>query len=356
MRTFVVMYHKFCQDGFCSAAIAHLYFLQLSKFANEKFRIIYNPVEAGRVDAAIDELITRFPETENFRVLSFDLSFTYRAAVNLFRHFPDAQVVDHHKTTNEECFRNAPEGVSEEEHFKNVEIFSKQLHFDNSRSGAALAFQFFFTDSKMPKLVEYIEDRDLWAWKLPDSKAISAGIYRHLNMYYVNPDKFSESSPLSMNDNITFECADDRIPVFDKWIEWMLSEDWTEKSQAEGEIVLDVQNKIMFPLYKMGKAYVIDGQRVFVVNSASLISELGNAICEWCDDELVVPAYDYALIWRYDAPKDLCYISLRSLQDSDNDVEIVAKKNGGGGHKHAAGFEMSLQDLFRVFNTGTWKV
>lgn len=356
MRTFVAMYHKFCQDGFCSAAIAHLYFLQLSKqSADDNFRIVYNPVEAGHVDEAVNELITNFPDPENVKVLSFDLSFTYQAAANLFRHFPNAQVLDHHKTTLD-CFGNAPEGVSDEDHFRNVEVFSKQLHFDNSRSGAALAFQFFFTDSKMPKLVEYVEDRDLWAWKFPNSKAISAGIYRHLNMYHVTSDMYREYSPLSfVNGNITFESTDERIPVFDKWIEWILTEEWTEKAQADGEIVLDVQNKLTFPIFKMGKAYEIDGQKVFAVNSSSLISELGNAICEWCDDDKS-PAYDYALIWRYDAPNDLCYVSMRSLQDSDNDVEAVAKKNGGGGHKHAAGFEMSLTDLFRVFSSGTWKV
>ncbi len=352
MRTIVIMYHKFCQDGFCSAAIAHLYILQLSKFSNKQFRIIYNPVEAGHVDEAVIELIAKFPNPKKVKVLSFDLSFSYSAAVNLFRHFSDAQVLDHHKTTNEECFGNTPEGVSDREHCQNLQTFSKQLHFDNARSSAALAFQFFFTDGKMPKLVEYVEDRDLWTWKLPNSKAISAGIYRHLNMQYVTPDKYREDSPMSMSENITFESTDERIPVFDKWIEWMMTDSWVDQAKSDGEIVLDVQNKIMFPLYKMGKAYEIDGLKVFAVNSGSFISELGNAICEWCDDD-GSSAYNYALIWRYDAPKDICYVSMRSLQD--NDVEAVAKKNGGGGHKNAAGFEMSLTNLFRVFSSGTWK-
>eukprot|EP01126_Amoeba_proteus_P030795 TRINITY_DN3035_c0_g2_i1.p3 TRINITY_DN3035_c0_g2~~TRINITY_DN3035_c0_g2_i1.p3 ORF type:complete len:104 (-),score=20.01 TRINITY_DN3035_c0_g2_i1:806-1117(-) len=37
-------------------------------------------------------------------------------------------------------------------------------------SGAALAWKFFFPDFPTPKLIQYVEDQDLWNWALPNSK------------------------------------------------------------------------------------------------------------------------------------------------------------------------------------------
>jgi uncharacterized protein len=348
MKTFVIMYHKFCQDGFCSAAIAHLYLTQL-----KPSKVVYFPVIAGHVDEAVDLLVDTYPETENIRVLSFDLSFTYTAAVKLFKNFTDAQVVDHHKTTVEECFTR-PENVSEEEYGKQFDIFTKQLYFNNDHSGAVLAFKFFFEDADVPLLIKYVEDRDLWTWTMPDSKVVSAGLYRHLSMPYVSPDEFAEKSPLSTGE-IEFSALDnERIPVFDQWIKWMFTEEWFDEVKRDGSIVIDIQKKNITRICKSGKCYEIDGQKVFVTNANSFISELGNAISEWTDEGK--PAYNYALIWRYDSQHEICFVSMRSLQGTDNDVEAVAKKNGGGGHKHAAGFEIKLDVLFRVLKVGSWEL
>jgi oligoribonuclease NrnB/cAMP/cGMP phosphodiesterase (DHH superfamily) len=351
MRRFVVMYHKFCQDGFCSAAIAHMYFLQMAKIdPNIEMDVVYFPVVAGHVDAAVDKLVEEYKDVKPY-IMSFDLSFTRTAAKKLLEYFPTAQVVDHHKTTYDECFGDLVDVGAEEQ-----ELFKKQIHFNNDHSGAALAFKFFFNDAELPLLVKYVEDRDLWTWKLPDSKEVSAGIYRHLNMHYAKPENFKEDSPVSfVYPNIKFGVFSDeeKIPVFDTWLTWLITADWLEMAKRDGSLVVDIQNKNIRRLYKNGKGYEIDGKKAFVVNANSYISELGNVICEWTEED-GSPSYNYAMIWRYDATRDVCCVSLRSLSGSDNDVEIIAKNNNGGGHKHAAGFEISLDSLFNVLSSGTW--
>ena len=71
--------------------------------------------------------------------------------------------------------------------------------FDMGRSGAVLAWDYFFggpsTGRPRPWIVEYVQDRDLWAWKLPRSKEVSA----YLRSLEAN---FSISSPDANGDGI----------------------------------------------------------------------------------------------------------------------------------------------------------
>ena len=78
-----------------------------------------------------------------------------------------AWVLDHHKT-------NEPLLAGYE-----------RARFDMSRSGAGLAWDevqailwglgYGVTQAARPWFVDYVEDRDLWRWALPDSRAINAG-------------------------------------------------------------------------------------------------------------------------------------------------------------------------------------
>ena len=45
-----------------------------------------------------------------------------------------------------------------------------------NKSGALLAYQFCWPGHLVPAIVEYVEDRDLWRWVLPDSREINAAL------------------------------------------------------------------------------------------------------------------------------------------------------------------------------------
>lgn len=40
-------------------------------------------------------------------------------------------------------------------------------HFDMDKSGAALAWEFFFPGKEAPRLIKFVEDQDLWRWEVP---------------------------------------------------------------------------------------------------------------------------------------------------------------------------------------------
>lgn len=82
---------------------------------------------------------------------------------------------------------------------------------DMDRSGATIAYDYFKekllcgdinTDTngaiaefrRVRRLVEYIEDADLWRWRLPNSKAFSSGL-KDLNLEFdvtLNPSLFQQ--------------------------------------------------------------------------------------------------------------------------------------------------------------------
>jgi hypothetical protein len=62
---------------------------------------------------------------------------------------------------------------------------------------------------------------------------------------------------------------------------------------------------------------------------------LGRAGCE----------QDIALMFRYDMDRHIYSVSLRSLVADGPDVSEIARRFGGGGHKHAAGFTYTGQNI-----------
>ena len=80
--------------------------------------------------------------------------------------------------------------------------------------------------------------------------------------------------------------------------------------------------------------------KVLVVNSSHWMSEIGARLAPDCD---------FAVIWYYDHQDKINKVSLRAFHDT-LDVSEIAKQFGGGGHKKAAGFQISgelcVDDIF----------
>jgi hypothetical protein len=51
-----------------------------------------------------------------------------------------------------------------------------RICFDLSHSGAVLAWNHFHPDEPAPDLLRYVEDQDLWSWKLPASEEVNAAL------------------------------------------------------------------------------------------------------------------------------------------------------------------------------------
>jgi nanoRNase/pAp phosphatase (c-di-AMP/oligoRNAs hydrolase) len=173
--------------------------------------------------------------------------------------------------------------------------------FDMEKSGAVLAWEYFHAGQPMPKVLSYIQDRDIWIWKLPYSREISACLASH-------PKSFE---------------------TIDHFAEEMTYDVFLNEMVAEGSAILRYQAQIVDSLAYRARPTLVGGHTVPGVNSACLQSEIGNRILE--KDGLA----KFACVWFVTGEGDTVY----SLRGRGNfDVSIVAKEMGGGGHFSSAGF------------------
>jgi len=263
------IYHKNCMDG-TGAAAALLKALPLM------------PIVACSYG---DPLPIR-PHTSSY--IFVDFSPTEWQLEELLFNGHRVLVVDHHKT--------AEESLRKHQGRKNF-----YLYFDSKRSGAALAWDLFL--GYVPRLVEFVEDRDLWNWKLPGSKEVSA--YLHLLQLYDKPDEFNKL-----------------VYKFDE-----------SEFKARGLLLLQQQTIYVDQVVARMRTVELQGKRVNYAFSAILQSEIGQELAKTADAGLVIGGMD----------GDVFTASFRSV-DGESAYEL-ATAYGGGGHPNAAGCRLPIGEL-----------
>lgn len=210
--------------------------------------------------------------------------------------------VDHHKTAleSEQSLRADVLGDGN----------NMVTHTSLGKSGAVLAWEHMHgEDHPVPKILEYIQDRDLWQWKLPGTKEITLALAARL---------LDSSPPLSkMNSlNLLVHDGDYALSVL----------------LVEGRVISLVEQQQVGQIIKnTERTMVIGGHRVPVCNAPHfLASEVGHALVN------NRPA-GFAATYQ-DTPAGRLF-SLRS-RDDKLDVGSIARAFGGGGHRNAAGFRM----------------
>jgi oligoribonuclease NrnB/cAMP/cGMP phosphodiesterase (DHH superfamily) len=286
----VVIYHNNCYDGVCSAWVAHRFFGPGAQ---------YVPLNYS----------DQPPDVRGKRVFLIDFSLK-RGLMNQLCDVAESVVVlDHHATAEKELAGLA------DVHANTVVIF------DMNRSGAGIAWDYFYPGEDRPDLINYVEDRDLWRYELDNSRTINAYI----------------------------QSFDINLAVWLEEFEGFRGELQGEEVYAAGEALLRQQSKLVreicehasirnLPAFELGSWPKIRdmmlkyGQPVYVQTSI-LMSE----VCEqMLKDHLEVQFCMYSF-----ERKDVkTQYGLRSRTGSDVDVSEIAKLYGGGGHKHAAGFEI----------------
>lgn len=285
MTETVVLYHANCADGFTAAWCAY------QKFGDDA---VYLPVKYHEPP----------PEDAFTAEDLYIVDFSYKA--NVMKKLVDevvgaggkVTVLDHHKSAEEELAKlEEQDGLT--------------LTFDMTKSGAMLSAEFFGVDST---LVHYVQDRDLWSWKLPHSQAINQ-VIQQTEMTFPNWDDL----------HIRLENDDElRDGVI-----------------YEGEAILGYRDFLVEQAASHHYMAKLAGHCVPCVNSPMLGSEIGNFL-----------AKGNPFVVIYFVKEDgSCGISLRSDQDDPKavDVKDVAVLFGGGGHKNAAGCSLpGVPGSFRV--------
>jgi oligoribonuclease NrnB/cAMP/cGMP phosphodiesterase (DHH superfamily) len=172
--------------------------------------------------------------------------------------------------------------------------------FDVARSGAGIAWDVLFPGKERPWIVSYVEDRDLWRFKLPYSRAV--------NLYVQSMPKQVDSYANALRFPGDFVRAIEAGCAMESYVEG-----WVETTA-------DAARLIDFLEWK----------------NVPIVTCTYSGIADVLERMLVKYQSPVALAWLQ--RKDGLYqYSLRS--DGSVDVSEVAKRLGGGGHVRAAGFQ-----------------
>lgn len=173
--------------------------------------------------------------------------------------------------------------------------------FDDKHSAAFLSWRYFHGRKKAPLIVLYVQDYDIWKFKLPHSKELTTV----LNLHSFNFKVWEKISRMFQDKNKRKELV------------------------KKGQAIVDYQKYLIGDLAGRGQEVVFEGHNAVAVNSPFLSSEIGNHI--------YTKTGKIGVVWSYkgkDKPK--IHVSLRG--NGKINLSELAKKFGGGGHKASAGF------------------
>ena len=265
-----VFYHAPCPDGFGAAwSVRHKYpdatFIPLA-YGQDVDPSLYKNKDVLMIDVALDEPVMD------------DICLQSKSFLGL----------DHHKTAFDRLGDKS------------------YMRFDMKKSGAGLAWDEIIGSSR-PFLIDLVEDRDLWKWKIDGSR--------------------------------DYLMALDCLPLdFDAWTEFAKRLDdplSREQVLKEGQAISKFFNMQLEKIAPHASDMEDQGLSGSFINVPYLLaSDMGSYLCK-------AHQKDFAFTWflRNDGQVQA------SWRSETVDIIHLAERFGGGGHKRACGARMTLDDL-----------
>ena len=297
----LVIYHANCADGFTAAWAVHK-----AMPADFHAGVYGNPP----------------PNVTGRDVILVDFCYHADVMLQLQRTARSILVLDHHKSAAEDTphnpltaddqltvcrLDNIPlverlswgymQGCAAQDRYEGIRKAIIYALFDQHRSGAGIAWDFFHSGVPRPALVNHVEDRDLWRFALPGTREIQAAVF---------------SRPYTF-------AAWDALAAMDP-----------AELRREGAVLERKHHKDVAELVAAcRRRIVIAGHDVPVASIPyTMASDAGAILAQ--GEHFAACYYDTAHTREF---------SLRSHADGV-DVSIVAGIYGGGGHARAAGFRV----------------
>ncbi|MDE2102915.1 MAG: hypothetical protein KGL39_37065 [Patescibacteria group bacterium] len=312
----LIIYHADCHDGFCCAWLCHRVWPDAE----------YLPVHHDDTP----------PDVAGRRVLIADFSFSRFQLNHMLATAQSLLVLDHHKSAWVDLSEPCPsceygtvrwpleDGGSPLMECGRCGGKSRIplpfVRFDQEKSGGRLTWEYLverfatgqdaipFFSQLTPWLVDFTEDRDLWKWKLPNSRAINAALRSY-------PMDFAEWG--------------DMAKFLDPTAYWS-----SGSLINEGEAILRYQDKLIEQHVQRAGVVMIGGHKVLCVNCTclDLASEIAGALAE---------DRPFGACW-HEEPDGRRVYQLRSRDGGGGGIDVleVAKRYGGGGHARASGFTL----------------
>lgn len=301
----VCIYHADCADGFASAYVVWKY------AKDQDIEVIFEEGIHGKepdYDLLKDALV-------------YFVDFCYKSDVmkKVSSIAKKVIILDHHKSVYEDLIQNMalPENVQEllnyvkqttENKIEWIHL-SKNINYNygvKGYSGVGVTWDYFYKDIEMPFLLQCIQDRDLWKWKIDKSKQILKG----LDLYEYD-----------------FEVWDDLINHSDV-LDFLYSAGVTIEQYEEREMEKLIHSNLNY------LDTTIWGAIPLINCPASWISDVGSKLAS---------GYPFVFLFYFTAEGVKC--AFRSI---DVDVGKIAELFGGGGHKNSAGFSLTHNEFFDI--------
>lgn len=265
-----VAYHGGCPDGFTAFIVAQQYY-------KKQFGLDIVGVPCAYEREA--------PDFTGKSVLFVDFAFGLEDMKKIAETAKSYFVLDHHLSALRElgdfpfCF------------------------FDVERSGAMLAWDFFYPGTQAPPLVAYVQDADLFQWKLPNSKEFTAAL------------ETFQHAPQLWNDLLDNPSTMDTVIEMGKGI-------YSYKQSIVSSALRFADSASWSPLPNCEPLPVAISVVTVYVN------DIGKALYDMKEHEV-------AVLWRRNHKSGVYRFFLRS---ETVDTSVIAKHFGGGGHRNASGF------------------
>ena len=327
------IYHGNCADGFTSAWIVH-------NALKDKAELTFTAGVYQRPPPDID------PETDI--VLFVDFSYQRRVMMEVASRLRNGviMVLDHHKSASENLYADprdqiyrVPDPRAANANWNGLvdelgtsralgEPIAKDIYclFDMDRSGAGITWDFFNPGQPRPALVNHVEDRDLWRFKLPGTREIQANLFSY-------PYDFDKWSEIAMH-------------LEDEDAHLRFAQDGTAIERKHFKDIAELLTVVTRPMkFRVSERTDVSHVIVPIANLPyTMVSDAGERLIE-CDlrghpDAMM--RHPFAGCY-YDGPHGRNF-SLRS-REGGMDVSIIAKLYGGGGHAQAAGFRVPFDQL-----------
>jgi len=323
IKEIVVIYHAGCLDGVAAAAAFEEF--------REKYpdiKIDYRPEHYGRTSALKD--------LDGKDVYIVDFSYPPEVLEWVYDRVGSITMLDHHQSAIEKW-----DGIPRQPHIKTL--------FDTTQSGASMAWAFVRAELRpakegwstpicfVPTLVQHVSDRDLWQFKMNDTKELCAylmgtaefndrdmagfaKILKQLDALVIDPAMSQEEFVRNCARQYLETCSQRNALV-------LMGRALTENTTRLIKRILNRQ---------MQARRVFGYENIPVVNlNYEMVSEAGDILCQ-------EHGYQFAVFYEDTPALGIRKFSLRSRKGMN--VRVLAERMGGGGHDSAAGFTLALKD------------
>lgn len=327
----VVLFHKNCHDGLFSA------FAFWKKFGGRDtvfIEVNYKPIQDMEPLEALDYILkghNKNPsslnsvpymfheetavefEANSIELFVLDYSFPVEHLLEYTKYFKKITVLDHHKTAIDDYTKAFPSKVGGFGWMFIQPTENCEIVFSTNESGAKLTWMYFHGGyNEVPDYIELISDRDLWEFKLENSRKFYYGL------------KLQDLSTFNMIETLLNSFKNNIIIEGGKY----------EKVHNERNEKIAKANIIDIEVILRGKRY-----------KGGLVNSYLDVASDLCSNLISKRGYDIAIAYNVNN-KGVVGCSLRSKKDLDS--SLLSVMYGGGGHAQASGFSIPFKELNNI--------